>query len=719
MQSAKQTYSHTGKVCLVDDVSIKVDNLLRVWADEVVLDTNENILEAFAGSHRPLSIESQYFYMLADSLVLNLSLKTGQAQNVRVHIDGRFISAESAQRIDAYTWRLKNITFTACDAFCPHWSFKAQEAVLEKYFLKIFSPSINVGSCPVLSVPMLIVPPYSHSRSGPCIPKFSVDKTFGLGITLPYYIEIIADALDATVCCHWRQKRGVALLNELRHKVDDDSFSHIHMLYARDRSKKKECPSRQAEHRYWLEGTFVAPFSLEGMKTHNLLHFDFGTDKQIDYDFFNKPAQIEDFFWNAGIVRWYDRSGQVCLSADRYKTVRSRFTCIDSSYHCCREKVLLKHAPQVSYRSAYKKLLPIAAMRHDIHADRIFLSQERNGCRLFDHDTFRFNYVGQITDTLSVGSSRLSWCVSPVMQLHSKLCGDYADRPAHTINGTIPLEGGYRIWAKGRVEYALPELVGYTQDGDFRHYVQPFIACSYSPKIIDHQWLHADEHDYIYSELSLRGNLRNSWYAGPLMAELHVSGGYDWRSPQDIFPLRRAGMNQHLLPLSVKASCSYSDICHLRIDQEYNSYNFSLLQLEMAMMIKLPYVDVHAGWVHQGGGVQKTRCLLSDISSFVHIDTAISLNTSLVVTYSGYFNLQGSQGSNFFSQVDVLLQQLRVDYNGHCWGLSFGFEEKRFSEQGNVKTEHVYCFSFRLQSLGAFAKYFKNKPVILKAPYHQ
>ena len=62
--------------------------------------------------------------------------------------------------------------------------------------------------------------------------------------------------------------------------------------------------------------------------------------------------------------------------------------------------------------------------------------------------------------------------------------------------------------------------------------------------------------------------------------------------------------------------------------------------------------------------------------------------------------------------IKPLLHRVRLAYDGHCWGFYVGFEEKRYREYGNNKSERYFVFSFRLDSIGSFAQRIKQPAML-------
>ena len=716
LTSLTQTAHAHGLVTLRDDVALVVDDALRVHAEVATVHFKDKILEIQGASPVPSSIETPYFLMLADTLWFDLTSATGVAYNIRVHVDGRFLRARRGRRIDGVTWELEDVLFSACDAPVAHWAFSAQRVTLKNYLIFLHDLTIHIGGKRLLTLPYFLFPLLPHSRTGFLLPKFSIDRSFGLGITIPYHFECIPDVLDLTAGLHWRQKRGIAFFSDIRHTVHQDSFSRAYFLYAHDRSKLPQAYGNVGRHRYWFEGVFVAPLTFDSMLFRTLFHFDFGTDKYIPYDFFNKPALVEDFFWNVGIVRWQDRYQQAFLYGDHYEVLRRRFTCSQSQVHAVDEHNRLTHLPHVQYTQTYRDVGGPFSYQAMTFADRVFVHHDADCCSS-SHDTFRWHAQADVRYQQRFAFGTCTARCTPTVQVQSKLLDTSCINAAgYYVAGSLPLEGGCRMFLQSEVSLALPPLRGYNPQGSYLHRLQPYITMRARPQLQQANWLHADEHDCIYPQTSLLGGFESSWLLDDIFFRIDTAIGYEWADMQAVFPLRVSSVHTHALPIRIAVEGAYKEGFSFSLHQEYHGKNFSLLQLEMDLACFYKQWSLNVGWVHQSRGTQQSRGLLSDIPSFVHMTTGCALEEKFSCMYTASFALKGARPSSFFAHVDVLLQRLRIDYNGHCWGVSFSFEEKRFSQRGQVKKEQLYCFSFRLQSLGVLAKYFKNKPTILKAP---
>lgn len=711
VRSVKQAITAGSIVELCGQVEILIDNDLHIWADKAVYNHEVQSLIISAESDKTVTLESAYFLLFAEEISIDLLRKIGFARDVRVHIDGRFLSASRAEKRADGTWHLFDVVFTACDHKEPHWSFRTPEVILKKYFIQISYPSFCVGKFPILGLPVVALPLMTRSRSGFLLPKFSVDKTFGFGVTQEYFWEIAKNYSDALFGVHCRQKRGVALYANARYVNGADSQTSFDMLYARDWIRCNTVAVDPRKNRCWLKGRHVMPLPLDALKVHSLLRVDLSTDNQIAYDYFNKIGAIEDFYWNDYRVRWFDRYNAfdaVCINNEYIN--RDRYLCEGHCLQCRNDTANLRHAPRMLYDRTYYTIHPFLSGRISTFADHVQL--RRDFCA--DHwlkSTARFDFRLPLESKYALWGSRLRFHAEPVFQYRSKLpCS--RDRGFHS---TKDHEWGARTYVQGFIGFDFPAIKGSDYDGRFYHYIQPRISWDFIPTVKQCNWLHTDEKDCVFPQQAINVILENRWYVDEWYASCIVQGGYDFDKPCELFPLRRASLTSNWLPLVVDMQVANRQ-ADVRLTQQYDIKSGKLLQLELMLFAQCPYFSLRAGWVHQDRSVQCVRALFADVSSMINTEISANIDSAWQVSYAGQFCLEGNNGNCFFRPVHVLLQRFRVDYKGHCWGAAIGFEEKRFSLRGCVDTEQVYFFSLRLQSLGVFAKHFKQNPTILAEP---
>ena len=123
-------------------------------------------------------------------------------------------------------------------------------------------------------------------------------------------------------------------------------------------------------------------------------------------------------------------------------------------------------------------------------------------------------------------------------------------------------------------------------------------------------------------------------------------------------------------------------------------------------------VHLQAGYLFQHESFRQKRDLLSHIPHFVLFGLAVPLGKHAMIRYDGQF--YSEKGSKFlgFTKLRPLIHRLQLEYNGHCWGLAVGYEEKKYRDFGNDKRERAIVLSLRFDSLGSFAKKFKRPEII-------
>jgi len=117
--------------------------------------------------------------------------------------------------------------------------------------------------------------------------------------------------------------------------------------------------------------------------------------------------------------------------------------------------------------------------------------------------------------------------------------------------------------------------------------------------------------------------------------------------------------------------------------------------------------------VYQNSQMQKERELFSDIPHFVLFGVSVPLFKGMHVYYDGLFYSEKDTKFFPFDGLRPLRHSIRLDYQGHCWGISIGFEEKRYREYGNWQSDQALTLLIRLESLGSVAKRFKKIPSYL------
>lgn len=130
-----------------------------------------------------------------------------------------------AERIDfegENQYRLKDATFSTCEAPDPDWYFKAAEMKLDydREEGEARNARLYFQDVPIFYVPYGTFPLNNNRKSGFLPPTVGVNNRTGLDVTVPYYWNI-APNYDATISPRLLTRRGVQLNGEFRYLFAD------------------------------------------------------------------------------------------------------------------------------------------------------------------------------------------------------------------------------------------------------------------------------------------------------------------------------------------------------------------------------------------------------------------------------------------------------------------------------------------------------------------
>lgn len=754
IKSIKQQMLDQHHFVFEEEVEVLVDKTVHIWADRVEVDKQRKILVAKSVYGSPIKIETNDFLILSDTFTLNVTEKTGSADNIKIHVREGYMSASKAEKLSENRWSMKNIVYTPCDAQHSHWHLSARCAdVYGGIFIKLTGVLFQIMNIPVFGLPYMLFPIQGGSRSGFLIPKFYFDYDFGFGTKIEYY-QYFGPRCDTTIGIDWQDRKGFVVSDEFRWARSPESYSLINSYFAvAKNSFSRECHKivRTKKNRYWVAGVDFRNTSLFGAHMSSLARADLGTDKRIGYQFFNNLKDIDDEFMNTWMFRFAWPHDQCEVRIDGIKTSRKRF-----SELTCHEKELfsefaqtletehamvfkdsliqkreLENRVDTSYlphlewnRGDYilgnhfyygHDLMADHSDYHECELERLYFNsfverEERIIPRHHAH-MLRVNYTGHCGICWDWCHNAFSFILRPVMQMRTQISKDEIFRK-RVFEHRVQSYGAARYFFNYAAEWALPEITFTDNEGLVVQSVQPVFSWDYVPTFEQRHWFAIDEWDtwYARNELALdvryNGNIRNN-----IFVDLNFRQAYDFNKSKDLFPLKRSVRDTHWLPCEVHASVS-SEMGNLSLSQEYDLLDKRLLHSLLFSRFQIRSLRCGLGYLYQHTLMQEKRGLLSNIPHFFLCELAVPLTKELTLKYDGQFYSETGQHIFGFTNFKPLLHRVRLDYSGHCWGFYIGYEEKRYREHGVSKGERAFVFSLRLDSLGSFAKKFRNQEVV-------
>ena len=134
------------------------------------------------------------------------------------HGDASRVDFLDADHLSAYDARYSTCPRTPGAQWMPDWLIRASRVDLDnaKQEGVAVGGVLEFKGLPILGAPYLSFPLTDARKSGFLPPSINLDNVSGLGITLPYYLNL-APNIDATLSPTLMSKRGVDLAGELRY----------------------------------------------------------------------------------------------------------------------------------------------------------------------------------------------------------------------------------------------------------------------------------------------------------------------------------------------------------------------------------------------------------------------------------------------------------------------------------------------------------------------
>jgi hypothetical protein len=717
-------------VVLDGDVEVVVDGLGRVWADHVRIDSAAKTFVASSPETDFLSLETNDFLLFADHIECGLDPLLCDATNVRIQVGEKNLSAQHARKVGVGVWELEDVVFSGCDCPSPHWSITADRARITGSMLKIRSLYFRIGGWRVFGVPALFAPKPHHSdgekssNSGFMMPYASYDKHLGMGFDQAYYWAM-SDRMDSTFGFRWYEHKGYALYNEFRRASGPEQYTILNSIFAREKHALQEQEGmvvNERVYRYWIDGFHFQKTMIKGIPIYHLIHLDFGTDKQIGYDFFTKPDSVEDWFHNTWIARHQNSKSYLEVLLDRQSLSREHFT-FDEDITKEREDHYHRiRVPHATWHTAYQSLWDLCNYRHTIESDYVFFDWEKR-CKFYEDqkvvdtsesmplrssNTFRFNYAGHFEKSIGLGGVTLFAKATPHVDVRSNT----SDNSVVAKKGAWEVSlgsGAYRMYLEAEGGIVLPQVRVFDPCSSFYSLHQSQLYISYVPKFKQDHWFHADYLDRVFPKTRLGARCQSHFGCEDLYGDFNIDLAYECRDMDDIFPLDRARKTSHLLPLSTYGSVRSGEFGVASLC-EWDLSDGRLIHSTIDFDYTTDWLHLHTGWVFYDDVVLGRRGLFEDVPSFGFLGVGVDVWRGLRVTYENELHATDPGILSIVTSGRLIAQRLSFLYTGHCFSFGFGVEDKRYRQQGVVKSEQSYFFSISLEGIGGLFKRFRMDP---------
>lgn len=212
---------------------------LRIQAD--ALDMTETA-KAEGGSTQSIEARGNVVFMSGEERIsgetLRLDLDTGKGLFTKasgyLQPDILF-EADSIERVDADTYRLKGATFTACTQPNPRWQFRAKSATVDiDKRIKATMVNLRVKGVPTpLLIPYFQFPINRDQRStGLLMPRYGSSDFKGREVGLGFFWAM-GRSMDQTLYYDWFTEYGIGLGHEFRYVRNSGSRGTFRSYFTR------------------------------------------------------------------------------------------------------------------------------------------------------------------------------------------------------------------------------------------------------------------------------------------------------------------------------------------------------------------------------------------------------------------------------------------------------------------------------------------------------
>ncbi len=186
-----------------------------LYAREVHLDRNSNQLSASGD----VLLQRPDLRIAAEQVQYNLHTHAGSAQQAEYRLPGILArgTAEKAELIDPANSSYSQITYTTCPPGNNDWQLSAAGLRLDtaEGLGTATDAKLSFKGVPLMYLPTLTFPIDDRRRSGLLVPSIGYGDKHGMGLSLPYYLNL-APNYDLTLVPRLMSKRGIMLGGEFR-----------------------------------------------------------------------------------------------------------------------------------------------------------------------------------------------------------------------------------------------------------------------------------------------------------------------------------------------------------------------------------------------------------------------------------------------------------------------------------------------------------------------
>lgn len=676
--------------------------LLRIQAD--TLDMIEEVKPDGSSAQR-IEAKGNVVFMSGQERIsgesLRLDLDTGKGTFTKasgyLQPDVLF-EAESIERIDADTYRLKGASFTACTQPNPRWMFKARSATVDiDKRIKATMVGLRVKGVPTpLLIPYFQFPINPDQRStGILMPRYGSSSVKGREVGLGFFWAM-GRSMDQTFYYDWYTQYGIGLGHEFRYIRNSGSRGNFRSYFTRQTGVNKFdydldwAASQSLPHRF--KATLSANLYSSLVSRQSL-------QDSLDYSSTRTRRASAGLQGSVGpaYVRLEADSNDVFFFDD---SVQRR-----------------RHLPQLRINQQPKKIGKTGiAFGYDATAERLAQGNGGPGETVTLEQYSRVDLAPQLTKSFSLPFLQ----VSPRALVRYTRYGASLDED-NELSGP-PLD---RRFFEGSVEGRGPKLFRiFRLPGDFysekfKHTFEPEFLYTYRSKVKTFNQIPSfDFNDQYPGTNQVLYGLTNRIYAkrmGPA-GRLVTHEVLNWRLSQTyyfdigqnqgqfdpnyysaIFARGPGGAPSHKSPIQSNLSLRPTLSSSLSFGTEYNPNYKQFTSVSVNGRINQPRVTLSGGWSR----VVNQTVVAADRKPFVNTVRG----TGKVVLWPERLTLEGSLTYDLLQKL-MLQSTTRVRWGIQCCG----FAVERVAYNTRYRQERKLTFQVELAGIGSIGNFLGDNP---------
>jgi LPS-assembly protein len=667
-----QIYQAHGNVNVIrGDLSLKADHAqlhmatkdLVAWGN-VLLREGEDVVEC-------------------ERLEVNLDTRLGTIYQAKLFLkDQNFhIIGQEVEKLGEARYRIKDGSFTTCDAKRPPWKFTVKEldVSLEGYGIAK-GPVFYIENIPFIYLPISIFPVKKERQTGFLIPRVGYSKAYGFETKNAFFWAISKD-MDSTLYLDSLGKRGFKEGLEYRYAITQDMRGQANFYFIDDSVLDKNRYAFFFQHDQKLPDNFYLKGNINRVSDH-LYTQDFSGDLP------GAATNIDS--WSKGELRSILYGGK---NWDQFSFLANGTVFDDLTKESNDET--LQELPQISFYAHPQTLLK-TPLFYDLASSYTNFWRE-TGVKAHREDLLpRISFPMRLFNVLKLESS--VGLRETFYQTYSDPTHQFQDRNSREIfeAETEASTEFYRVYDAASVS-KISKLYNVSK---WMHTIEPIVGYSYIPRVNQNDLPIFDEVDRIpyTSQLTYGVTQRlvgkpdkEGVSSGPYeYGKLRIFQSYSFGDPLQTDSNGNPIKGRYFSDIQGELWWNFSPLIYAQWDAELNPY-----QWKFDIWDALVTVNDRRG---DTGQVQYryTKENINEVNFYTRLKTIKSLY------------LSGSMRYNLLEKIRVE-NDFGVEYQAQCWSLGLNVQDKNRSPDGTQKKEFRFQVNFTLLGIGSVG----NKPGML------